>query len=192
VSGDEGMTVALPVIDWDKEISKLVYIKQQIAALDQAGLYPHHLPAAAATQIQVDECQKALGLTFDSEYVDFLLRANGWDGFLQSTDLFGTNDLLGSDRYWEAYSVLQVHDESYFAGVGATKRDIIPIGRSSTSYSVYGTISRSITGRSRFYWFYSAEIEPFASFSEFFGAMVDYNLLVLKLEEEAQADGRGG
>jgi hypothetical protein len=179
-------------VDWKDEIVRLVYIKQQIAELDQAGLYPHRLPSVAATHTQIHECQTFLGFALDPDYVRFLLCANGWDGFLQDMDLFGTMDLMGSARYHNASVILDVHDHQYYRDIGLTRNDIIPIGKSVGDSDIYGMTKHHQSENATFYWFHSADIESFLSFFEFYLAMVEYNLLVLKLEEEAQATGQSG
>jgi hypothetical protein len=171
---------------WKEELVKLVYIKQAIADLDKGHLYPHHLPNVAATSVELDKSQNALGFKLEQDHAAFLLCANGWDGFLQNTDLFGTGDFSGSDRYQAAQQTLDIYDVGVFEGIGIPRTHLFPIGASSVDGNIYAMVKRTIQSSKRIFWLEGDEREHFPSFSDFFVAMLDYNRFVLQVEQEAR------
>jgi SMI1/KNR4 family protein SUKH-1 len=162
-------------INWKLEIVKLVYIKQAMAGVDRLGLYPYHLPKVRATTEQVGACERALGFRLDDDHKEFLLHADGWDGFIQDTDLFGTLDFRGSRRYVAARSIFDGFEDGAFEDINVPRSAFFPIGASLEHGDVFVTVRPGVPSVPRVFWFTGYEVERYPSFWEFFLAMLDAN-----------------
>jgi SMI1/KNR4 family protein SUKH-1 len=176
----------MPDLNWKEEIVKLVYVKQAIAEVDRGRLYTHHLPKIAATNAQIHAAERALEFALPNDYVAFLLCADGWDGFLQNTDLFGTPDLCGSHRYQAALESIDMYDDNVFANIGVAKDDLFPIGYSPLDGNLYMMVKPNAQTVSDVLWLEGGERERYPTFSEFFLAIVDFNRLVLQIVSDPQ------
>jgi len=172
-------------IDWKEEIVKLVHIKQVLATVDKKGLNPHHLPALAATPEQIQTCERALGFELDDDHRQFLLHANGWEGFVQTTHLFGTDDFLRSHRFNEAENLIKIYERSVFEQVGIPKDAFFPIAASSLDRDLFAMVRPHVASTARVFWFAGYEIDRYPSFSDFFLSMMDYNRLGIKTIRQA-------
>lgn len=161
-------------MNWAEEISTLVYVKQVLAECDQEGVWPHHLPAVAATAEQVAAVEIALGFPLDISYANFLRHANGWRGFYQTVDLFGTDDLLGSRRQ-SAAEALSLIDHGVIETQRVDFEDMVPIATSKVDRDLFVLLSSRSKRAGEILWFAGELIESFSSFGEFFLAMIDYN-----------------
>src|ERR1700754_5134440 len=94
--------------DWRKEIAVMIYVKEAIAKLDVDHLWNYCLPRVSATEEQLRTAEAAVGHPLDDQYATFLRYANGWPSFYGSVDLFGTEELCGSDRMKYAKELLSV------------------------------------------------------------------------------------
>jgi hypothetical protein len=162
-------------IDWKKEISVLVYIKQVLSDLDKNHLWEHHFPEVAAGGKEIENVEQHLGFQLDDRYAEFLRHANGWRSFYQSVDLFGTKDLLGSDAMQNAKMMLDVIDENAMKASRLNKDDLLPIGASSLDLDIFFIVKPSSEHSGQVIWFAGQEIDRFKNFYEFYLAMVDYN-----------------
>jgi hypothetical protein len=168
-------------INWVDEIVTLVYVKQVLAEFDQHQLYPHHLPKVKATKNKIAACETALGHKLEPDHVAFLLHADGWDGFMQSSDLFGTPDFCGSDRYLRSQTVLRAYSQDVFTGIGLTRMDFFPIAFSLPDKDLFAMVKMGVSSKSRVFWLAdNKEVDRFPSFAEFFLAMIDYNRLSIE------------
>jgi hypothetical protein len=165
---------------WKAEIATLVYVKQALADADKRSLYPHHFPKVPADLSELRECERALGFRLEPDHATFLLSANGWDGFLQTTDLFGTHDFLGSDRYRAAASLLADYETRAFADTGVSKDVLFPIDASQLDGDIFAMVKSNLSAPSQVFWFAGYEIDRYPSFSEFFIAMIDHNKLAFQ------------
>ena len=153
-------------IDWKLEISKLVYVKQVISELDTQNLWPHHPPRVAASNQDITKLEEKLGRKLPKAYADFLRFANGWLGFYQHTDLFGTEDFYNQDLMTYTKEIFEQtstdsNEKQNLIAIAATRKDIDLFCLELSSGAVI--------------WFAGAEVERFESFNEFYLAMVDYN-----------------
>jgi hypothetical protein len=165
----------MTAINWKSEIVTLVYVKEVVADLDVHHLFPHHFPKVAATRTKIIKCQRLLGHALDDEHVELLLYADGWDGFLQSIDLFGTSDFCGSDRYLVANELLNAYDDGILADVGLAKSNLFPIGADVIDRDLFIMVKPGVKSSMRIFWLAEKEIARFPSFSEFFLSIVDHN-----------------
>lgn len=162
-------------IDWKKEISILVYVKQVLSELDKDHLWQHHLPEVAATDDEIRNAEDYLGFHLDNRYVEFLRHANGWRSFYQSLDLFGTSDLLGSEAMHYANLMCDSIDENVMKVAGLSKEDLLPIGSSKVDLDIFFIKKPYSEHPGEIIWFAGQEIDRFSDFNEFYLAMVDYN-----------------
>lgn len=168
------------MFDWKTQIAKLAYAKQQLAEIDTQKLWPWHLPSVAATKQEILACENILGFKIDSQYADFLMHANGWPGFIQAADLFGTTDLVGGERMKKAVEILSYLEEGVLKQAGIVRDDVLPIALSPLDSDLF-LITKPYTALpGTVIWFAGYEIQRFVDFQTFFLAMIDYNLLAIK------------
>ena len=162
------------MIDWAHEIAVAASVKQRLAAVDREGLWRHYTPEPAATTQQVAEAESALGHSLDSEYRAFLLHANGWRGFLQGVDLFGTTDLLRSPKRSFAEELLADLEEAREL-TGFSTKELLPIGVSQTEIDLLVLTRPSSEHPGLVLWIAGAPIERYPTFVHFFRGMIALN-----------------
>ena len=162
-------------MDWPREIATMAYVKQAIRACDVRNLWPYQLPTLAATSEQIQAAERHLGFRLDAEYSSFLCHANGWRGFYQSVDLFGTDDLIAGERMGRARKMLADVEPSVVSASGVRKDDLLPIGATSADLDLFVLTTPGDESPGRVIWFAGTEIQRFENFGEFFLSMVDYN-----------------
>lgn len=159
--------------EWKSEIARIVHWKQFAAEHDSNRAIPWNLPRVGANLDQIDLAETKVNMPFSAEYKQLLSLANGWKGFCIWTDLFGTEDFL-SGRAEEVRNRPEVKDfleRSPFAAA-----DVVPIGASDKELDVYLLVSpRSAVMPNAVVWWANEEVDRYATFREFFAAMVNYN-----------------
>jgi len=168
------------MFDWKTQITKLAYVKQKLAENDTQKLWPWHLPCVAATKQEITACESYLGFKIDSQYADFLMHANGWLGFIQAADLFGTSDLAGGERMKKAVEILSYLEDSVLKQAGIVRGEVLPIALSPLDLDLFVITKPSTAQPGTVIWFAGYEIQRFVDFQTFFLAMIDYNLLAIK------------
>lgn len=162
--------------DWKKEIAVAWYVQNESAKLDTQGLWRYSLPKVAASEQDLAQAEEILGHSLDARYRDFLSYANGWPGLLQDIDLFGTAELCGPPMQ-RAQDILEAIDPAVWSESAIAVTDLLPLGLSSGHNDLFVVIKPHSEKAGVVIWFAGYEIERFASFDEFFLAMVDYNRL---------------
>lgn len=165
--------------DWKSRIVELVIVKQAIDELDTRGLWEYRLPAVAATPERLGEVEAKLGEPLDPGCRSFLEHANGWPAFWQSVDLFGVEDLLGSERFEHASAMLSYVEDSVLDAGRLRRADVLPIAGSPVDLDLFVMTGRSSPSPGGVVWLAGTEVDRFSSFKEFFVAMVQYNRLDL-------------
>jgi hypothetical protein len=173
-----GHGTLLPV-DWRPRIGELVRVQQQLHELDVAGLRKWSQPAVAATEERLAAVEAALGEALDPAYRSFLARADGWDGFLQDTDLFGSEDLLGNERFASAVDRLGDLEAVVLDQAGVARDQLLPIAASANDLDVVVITRRSAAQPGTVIWFAECEIDRFPDFGEYLASTVEYNRLEL-------------
>jgi hypothetical protein len=163
--------------DWKQYIIELILVKQKLADLDTKGLWPHSLPAVAASEARLAEVETHLGGTLDPAFRMFLLHADGWPAFYQTVDLFGSKDLLGNDRFRHAAEMLEYVEANVLSQGGLRREELLPIAVSPVDLDLFVMIRRSTPHPGMVVWLAGSEVDRFADFGEFFRAMADYNRL---------------
>lgn len=169
-------------LEWKPQIIQMVLVKQQLANADKDKLFPWHLPNVAADDRQIHLAEKAVGLALSSDYKDFLHLANGWRGFLQSVDLFGTVELSGNEKMVRALELLTHLDrEGTLQASNLSRATLFPIAVSSDGIDVFLMTATNCRQSGHVIWFAGYEIDRYKSFSDYFEAMIDANLKVVQL-----------
>src|SRR5258708_8086288 len=125
--------------DWKQRIVEVVLVKQKLAELDTRGLWQYGLAAVGAGEAALGAVEAHIGEPLDPRYRSFLLHADGWPAFYQTVDLFGSGDLLGSDRYRHAVEMLSHVEPAILAGGGVRREDSIPIAASPVDLDLFLT-----------------------------------------------------
>lgn len=173
--------------DWRTEIVRMVQIKSAIQDADHDGLWEYHLPRVAATEDELRVVEAQLGVRLDAQYREFLSFANGWPSFFQSVDLFGTDDLAGGPRMEIANEMLNAMEPSVFEQAGVTRIAVVPIAVTTVDLDVFVMRVLDQHLASPVIWLAGDEIDRFASFDQYFVAMLAYN----ERELAALSDNRG-
>ncbi|MCK7547905.1 SMI1/KNR4 family protein [Marinobacter koreensis] len=162
-------------MDWAKEIVVMVAVKQAIADLDDQGLWPHHFPEVAASNDDLQSLEASLGFELDKEFAVFLTKANGWKGFYQTVNLFGTSELAGGPEFRRAEKVLDSIQKDVLSQSGLARNSLLPIAASTADSDVFALCKPNSQFFGQIIWLAGAEIDRFSSFNEFYLSMVDYN-----------------
>lgn len=162
------------MVDWIREIVIAFKVKEKIAEVDRDELWRFAAPELAATDEQVHYAEEQLGFRLDTEYREFLRKANGWKAFYQDVSILGTPDLVGTENMHRA-KALVVALEDLKPVVGFESSELLPVAVSETDIDVFLIRIQPHDMPAEVFWFAGRLIERFASFSEFFLAMVDYN-----------------
>jgi hypothetical protein len=166
--------------DWKQRIVELVLVKQKLAELDTKGLWQYRLPAVAATEAKLRAVEAHLGEALDPGYRAFLLHADGWPAFYQSVDLFGSDDLVSSDRYLHAAEMLNFVESAALAASGLRSEELLPIAVSPVDLDLFVMTKQSAPRPGVVVWLAGSEVDRFESFDDYFLAMVDYSRLEVR------------
>jgi hypothetical protein len=154
-------------------ISEMIDIKKTLKIADKEELLEHHLPEKPADLQMITEVQNFLNVKFSDEYIDFLTKANGWKGFLQSIDLFGTYDFK-SNKMQQARELLEI-DIEYIDFFKDIKDYLLPIGKNTMDCDLFIMILAPNEDYGKIIWTAEGEVERFDSFNHFFEEMIKYN-----------------
>ena len=153
--------------------------RTETSKVDDKALWTYRLPEVAATELQLSEAEAALGWPIDLRYREFLRHANGWHCFYQRVDLFGTRQLCGACPMEQGRQALDAIDDESLASSKLARVDLTPIGFSEEQSDLFLICKSDTTHYAAVVWMAGYEIERFATFDDFFLAMVDYNRLRL-------------
>lgn len=160
---------------WPVLIGTLVQVKQTLAQVD-GGLWPYHYPEVKASEQVIGDTERRLGLSLSPSYREFLLHANGWKGFFQTVDLLGCAELItGShrDSFDATYGSLQ---EEEWRAIGLTRGSTLPFGVTLQDKDAFVfDLTRKREGEFGIVWLAGETIDEWASFTEFFKSMIEYN-----------------
>jgi len=164
--------------EWKDRIAVLLLVQNEIQRLDTQGLWQYYYPELAATEEQLAAVEAKLGHKLDKEYRDFLSCANGWEGFMQTVNLFSTKDLMGSPLMDYAMEMLTIlDDEHVIKASGFEKAELLPIAATSQDRDLHVITRETSHQPGIVLWYAAEEIDRFPSFVEYFLAMADYNRL---------------
>lgn len=172
------------MLEWKKEIAVMVYVKQALADVDKTRLWPHHFPSVAASDEQIVEVARHLGFALDERYASFLRHANGWRGFYQTCDLFGTPELIGNDLMKYARVLLESIDPQVLTYSHVTRESLLPIATTRQDRDLFVLSTPAAERPGEVIWFAGEEIQRFNNFDEYFLAMADYNRTQVQMTRE--------
>lgn len=161
--------------DWKEYISTMVLVKQELMRRDMDQVWPHHFPEIAASEEEISETEKELKVTLNPNYREFLQFANGWKGFYQTVDLFGTKELNHSAKMSYAFSQLHAIEKDVLKKSGNDVNQLLPIAVTESDLDLFALCLSNSPTPGKVIWFAGEVIDSFESFNEFFIAMIDYN-----------------
>lgn len=160
--------------DWKQEIAIAWLVKQAMMEADTDKLFPYHLPEVAANETQILETERQIGHVLDASYKAFLRHANGWNAFWQTSDLFGTDDLIGGKRKENSEFILSMLDEGVIQKCRVKRHDLLPISATPVDRDLFVITRPNSPSPGIVIWFAGQEIERFSTFDDYFLAMVEY------------------
>ncbi|MBD8035090.1 SMI1/KNR4 family protein, partial [Solibacillus merdavium] len=113
--------------NWRENIASMVLVKQELFKQDVKQIWPHHFPEIGANEDNILAVEKELRCKLDPMFRDFLKYANGWKGFYQTVDLFGTEQLKGSIIMDYAKILLNAIDDYVLKESGFSRDQLLPI-----------------------------------------------------------------
>ncbi len=151
-------------------------VREELDRLDTEGLRKPHFfhNEVAASEDQLTSVEASLGHEIDAQYRSFLSRANGWKGFYQRVDLFGTAELTGGAHMDKSLSLLESL-EPIVPLCGVQRSELLPIAVSHTDIDLFVIGRPSSPLARKVLWLAGGLIDTFQNFGEYFLAMVDYN-----------------
>lgn len=161
--------------DWKAAITAMVRVKQKIAENDKEMIWKHHFPEIGATDEMIVATEEELKFELDSRYKSFLKSANGWKGFFQNIDLFGTNELCGNEKMVYALTMLESIEDIVFESIQRSSNDLLPIACNQNDRDLFLIEKRRDNCDSAVFWIAGEEIDNFSNFDEFFLGMIEYN-----------------
>lgn len=163
---------------WMVRIVRMLEVRNEMYIADKEQLWDYYYPELAAQMEDIASLQKKLNVTLSQDYVDFLLRADGWKCFYQNVDLFGTKDF---DTEIMKYAKLLLSVElEYHDALRQIKDDLLPIAVSRTDKDLFVMVLTEGKNFGQIVWLAGGEIDRFSSFIEFFDSMMEYNQLDLE------------
>lgn len=163
---------------WMVRIVRMLEVRNKMYLADTEQLWDYYYPELAAQLEDILSLQKKLNVTLSQDYIDFLLRANGWKCFYQNVDLFGTKD-FGAKNMTYAKQLLNVELE-YHDSLRQIKDYLLPIAVSRTDKDLFVMVLTEGKDFGQIVWLAGGEIDRFSSFVEFFDSMMEYNQLELE------------
>lgn len=179
----------MQIQDYKPVIGQIILIKNEIAKLDTSRIWPYHLPEIAASNEDIQMAETQLGHRLDSQHKSMLLCANGWKGFYQWVDLFGTEDLASGPKHNAAKVLFDAVPQEVFSATKIIKTDCYIIAASQNDRDVFVMGKPATTYAEKVFWFAGDLIEQFENFDEYFLTMSDYNKMEVSdlLAEQKQS-----
>ncbi|MED4531248.1 SMI1/KNR4 family protein [Metabacillus fastidiosus] len=160
---------------WTDMIAVMMSVKQEMQKYDKEKLWGYYLPETAAAESKITEAENCLGFFLDPYYKEFLKHANGWKGFSQTIDLFGTEELCQSEDMKYANMILNAIENSVIEESSFSRDQLLPIAATKTDKDLFVLTKWNKSSPRIVIWFAGEEVERFDNFKQFFLAMIDYN-----------------
>ena len=164
-------------VDWKSEIAMTFLIKKAIFERDIDNLYKFHYPHVGATEGEIQHAERTLGASFPQLMRDFLLCADGWDGFaVGNSDLFSTRDYIGTERFNNARNeLIELKRENVFDKISKSGYVFTPISASEETIDIYVILTSDDENNGNIFWFAGDLIEKYKDFIEFYRSMREYD-----------------
>ncbi|MFC4608906.1 SMI1/KNR4 family protein [Streptomyces maoxianensis] len=164
------------MINWPVEMQRMREAKERVRESDVEDLWRFEEPRPPSEPERLREVVQRLGHDLDSEYVSFLLEADGWPALMQDVDLFGTEELLGSPAMDTARSLVKTLEPEGLASSRLDPDALLPIAASTTTIDFFVMPVVRGGAPAPVIWIAGAEVERYSSFADFFRHMIDENI----------------
>lgn len=158
---------------WKERLVRMLIVRNELYEADKEGLWEYHYPEVAASMSEISLIQQKLKVEFSEDYINFLLCANGWKCFYQLVDLFGTKD-FETEAIEYSNKMLEAelnNDES----LSSIRDSLLPIAVSRTDKDLFVMVLKEGDEYGQIIWLAGGTVECFASFTDFFESMIEYN-----------------
>jgi hypothetical protein len=159
-------------IDWQAHVDALTEVRALLEQWDADKLFSYLPAPAGATEDELLAVEAHLGEPLDPQYRAFLAIANGWPGFIQSNDLFGTEDLLGGPRMQLAREFVGYLEREPVPGDTVHAADFVPIGASQFEDDVFLLARHHTAQPGKVSWYAGDHFETHDTFEAFFLSLV--------------------
>ncbi|MED4461925.1 SMI1/KNR4 family protein [Metabacillus fastidiosus] len=153
----------------------MMTVRQEMQKYDKKKLWDYYLPETAAAESEIMEAENCLGFFLDPYYKEFLKHANGWKGFSQTIDLFGTEELCQSGDMEYANMILNAIENSLIEESSFSQDQLLPIAATKMDKDLFVLTKWNSPSPGIVIWFAGEEVERFNNFKQLFLAMIDYN-----------------
>jgi hypothetical protein len=113
-----------------------------------------------ASSDQLEECQAKLGFKLTKDHAEFLRCANGWDGLIQTTDLFGTEEFRGGSKFKAASEILDIYEQNVLTSAATSRDAIFPVGASNLDGDIFAQVKPGFPGQGKIFWFAGYLVDP--------------------------------
>lgn len=161
---------------WISYIAEMIEVKESIYKKDK-NVVSFSLPQASATDKEIKNVEKKLGIKLENTYKDFLKNANGWKQVISNIDILGTNELL-SDKYQEhTKELLTLVDDEKLHYSHHNKEDLIPIAVTKDKNDAFFMTKKHNHSKDKIIWISHSKhnLDKFASFEELFLFLIEYH-----------------
>jgi hypothetical protein len=159
---------------WIEVIDAALAVRERLEELDTVPLWRYPQPTRPASLSELEAVEDQLG-ELDPGYGAFLRCANGWPGFYQDVDLFGTEQLLGGPERAQADETLAVLVEAgSLDRIGVRSESVVPIAGSFVQTDLFLLCVAPGRRRGHVLWLAGDLIDEYQSFFEYFTAMIAY------------------
>ncbi|MEQ8156864.1 MAG: SMI1/KNR4 family protein [Clostridiaceae bacterium] len=91
-----------------EKIDEILKVREEYIDLEPISVLKNYKPNPPASEQELIKAENKLGFKINSQYKEFLKIMNGFDNFQYVTDLFGTTDFNGSEKYKAAIESLNL------------------------------------------------------------------------------------
>jgi len=164
-------------VDWKSEIAMTFLAKKAVFERDIDNLYKFCYPHVGATEGEIQNAEKALGARFPKLMRDFLLCADGWDGFaVGNSDLFSTKDYIGTERFNNARNeIIELKREKVFDEIYKNGYVFTPISASEQTIDIYVMLISNDENNGSIFWYAGDLIDKYSDFVAFYKSMRAYD-----------------
>jgi hypothetical protein len=146
----------------------------------ESGDHPLPKPGAPAANDDIRRVQSTVHCHLDADFADFLRCANGWPALMVSTDLFSTDDLREDRLSRRAMGDVEAFDAiGTVSDVMGAVENLIPIAYCESYLSIVCAERHDSPRSGRIVWICGSDVQVFASFADFWQAVVLYNKMDL-------------
>lgn len=140
-------------------------LAQRLRDVTVPGQEPFPRPNSGATEQQLTEAERHLGVRLDEQHRRFLMHANGWPEFSGTFSLFGTGDLLGSTLMNKAREQLRIISGTAMGRFRWKRKRLLPIAVSDGTLGVWCMLMEQGQVQPSLIWFDNTEPDERETFN---------------------------